>query len=95
MSALGNINLRVDKLPKENFYKGKNDAVYCNITFTINDDTRFGNNVAATVPQTEEERLSKKPKEYIGNGKIFWTDGAIAVAEKEEKENQSDSGMPF
>ena len=73
MSTLGNINIRVDRLPKENFVKGKDGAVYCNITIAINDESRFGNNIAATVPQTKEEREAKKAKQYIGNGSVKFT----------------------
>ena len=45
------------------------------------------------VKQTKEERDAKKAKEYIGNGKIFWTDGTIKLAEREEKTEDSD--LPF
>lgn len=95
MSTLGNINLRVDKLPKENFVKGKDGAVYCNITIAINDESRFGNNIAATVPQSKEEREAKKAKQYIGNGSVFWTDGTIVLAEREAVVEESDSNLPF
>jgi|TARA_R110000823_G_scaffold204259_1_gene335267 hypothetical protein len=97
MSTLGNINIRVDRLPKENFVKGKDGAVYCNITIAINDESRFGNNIAATVPQTKEEREAKKAKQYIGNGSVFWTDGTIVLAEREAvvAEAESDSSLPF
>ena len=46
------------------------------------------------IPQSEEERDAKKTKEYLGNGKIYWTDGSIKTAEKEETESAS-SGLPF
>jgi len=96
MSSLGSINLRVDKLPKENFYKGKNGAVYCMINLSINDDSRFGNNIAAIIPQSDEERAVKKPKEYLGNGKIYWTDGVVKVAERDEVEQvPDDNDLPF
>ena len=91
MSTLGSINIRVDKLPKEKFVKGKDGAVYYNLTFSIADETRYGNNISAFDSQTKEERDVKKPKDYLGNGKIFWTDGKISVAEREEAE----SVLPF
>ena len=91
MSTLGSINIRVDKLPKEKFVKGKDGAVYYNFTFSIADETRYGNNISAFDSQTKEERDAKKPKDYLGNGKIFWTDGKISVAEREEAE----SVLPF
>jgi len=95
MSSLGSINLRVDKLPQENFYKGKDGAVYCLINISINDESKFGNNVAAIIPQSEEERSAKKAKEYIGNGKIYWTDGSIKTAVKEESMPSKANDLPF
>jgi len=85
MSALINISIRVDKLPKEKFIKGKDGAVYCNLTLSVNDDTRYGNNVAAMEPQTSQEREAKRPKNFLGNGSVFWTDGNITLAEREEE----------
>jgi len=55
MSVLMNASIRVDKLPKEKFIKGKDGAVYYNLTISIQDETRFGNNVAITDSQTREE----------------------------------------
>jgi len=88
MSTLITGSIRVDKLPKEKFIKGKTDAdgntpVYYNITISIQDETRYGNNVAFMDSQTKEEREAKKPKNYLGNGKVVWTDGNVVLAEKE------------
>ena len=84
MSTLINASIRVDKLPKEKFVKGKDGAVYYNLTISVSDETRFGNNVALMDSQTKEERDAKKPKNYLGNGKVVWTDGTVTLAEKEE-----------
>ncbi len=84
MGAIINYSLRVDKLPKEKFIAGKDGAVYVNLTMSVNDETRYGNNTSITVSQTQEEREAKKSKEYIGNGKVVWTDGNIVKAEREE-----------
>ena len=87
MSALLNISIRVDKLPKEKFVQGKNGAVYYNATVSVNDDTnQFGQNVALTDAQTKEEREAKVAKNYIGNGKVVWTDGNIVRAEQQEQQ---------
>jgi len=99
MSAIINASIRVDKLPKEKFVKGKDGAVYYNLTLSINDETRYGNNVAVMDNQTKEEREAKVARNYLGNGKVVWTDGSIVVAEREEKpqvvkENASDD-LPF
>jgi len=97
MSALITASIRVDQLPKEKFVKGKNDAVYYNLTISLNDETRFGNNVAITDSQTKEERDAKKAKTYLGNGKVVWTDGKITLAEKEDvsKSESPNDDLPF
>ena len=85
MSTLITGSIRVDKLPKEKFIKGKDGAVYYNLTISVGDETRFGNNVSFTDSQTKEERDAKVAKTYLGNGKVVWTDGTVKLAEKEEQ----------
>lgn len=85
MSALINVSLRVDKLPKEKFVQGKDGAVYYNFTVAVNDESnQWGQNVSLTDSQTKEEREAKKPKSYLGNGTVIWTNGTIQLAEKKE-----------
>lgn len=96
MSAIINASIRVDKLPKEKFIKGKDGAVYYNLSISINDETRYGNNVAITDSQTKEEREAKVAKNYLGNGKVVWTNDTIVVAEREEvKVAETASDLPF
>ena len=103
MASLLNVSIDVSSLPKEKFIKGKNGKVYYDFTLAINDESRYGNNVSAFDSQTQEEREAKKPKQYLGNGKVFWTDGNIVRAEKDEAAAQpkaatvavDDSGLPF
>jgi hypothetical protein len=103
MSNLSEIQIRVDLLPKEKFVIGKkNDKgetpVYCSIQISTSDETnQFGQNVTALVPQTKEERDAKKPKTYLGNGKVFWTDGNIKVAEKKAVNSNElvEDNLPF
>lgn len=83
MSALINFNLRVDKLPKEKFIAAKEGAVYVNLTMAVNDETRYGNNTSVYVAQSKEEREAKKQRQYLGNGKVLWTDNNIVLAERE------------
>ena len=85
MSTLINASIRVDKLPKEKFVKGKDGAVYYNLTISVQDESRYGNNVGIFDSQTKEEREAKKSRNYLGNGKVVWTDGSILLAEKEEE----------
>lgn len=101
MSTLINGSIRVDKLPKEKFVKGKDGAVYYNLTIAVNDETRYGNNVAFMDSQTKEEREAKMPKTYLGNGKVVWvSDGTIQVAEREEEKvlvpvDEQSGDLPF
>ena len=98
MSAIINYSLRVDKLPKEKFVAGKDGAVYLNLTMSVNDETRYGNNASVYVSQTVEEREAKKPRSYVANGKVVWNDGNIVNAEKEVKEEVQEevvSDLPF
>jgi hypothetical protein len=83
MSSLINFNLNVALLPKEKFVAGKNGAVYVNLTMAVNDETRYGNNTSVYVAQSKEEREAKKQRQYLGNGKVLWTDNVITLAERE------------
>jgi len=99
MSAIINGSIRVDKLPKEKFIKGRDGAVYYNFTIAVQDETRYGNNVAFMDSQTKEEREAKVARNYLGNGKVVWTDGSIVVAEREEQQQTvsepAGDGLPF
>jgi hypothetical protein len=86
MSALINFSLNVAKLPKEKFIAGKDGNVYVNLTMSVNDETRYGNNTAIYVSQTQEEREAKKQKTYLANGKVVWNNGSIVNAEKQEQQ---------
>ena len=91
MSALINASINVAKLPKEKFVKGKDGAVWYNFTISIQDETRYGNNVSLQDSRTLEEKEAGKPHTYFGNGKVVWIkdvegkSGKIVLAEKEEQ----------
>jgi len=100
MSALINFSLDVAALPKENFVSAANGKVYVNLTMSVNDETRYGNNTGIYVSQTQEEREAKKQKTYLGNGKVVWNNGSIVNAEKEVQEAVQEhpaeaDGLPF
>ena len=97
MSAIINASIRVDKLPKEKFIKGKDGAVYYNLTISLNDETRYGNNVAIMDSQTKEEREAKAQRNYLGNGKVVWHKEIIKLAEREETVNTpaESNDLPF
>jgi hypothetical protein len=85
MSSLSEIYLKketLETLLKTITAKGDNGV---SITISTSDDTNnYGQNVTSFVSQTKEQREAKAGKYYVGNGKVFWTDGKINVAKKKE-----------
>jgi len=62
----------------------------------VNDETnQFGQNVLVSVSQTKEEREAKKDKYYVGNGKVFWTDGKIKIAESKKEIPKAENNDSF
>jgi len=71
---------------------------YKNFTISINDETnQYGQNIAIWKEQTKEERMAKKPREYVGNGRVVWTNGEVKVAERQAQEVAADdtADLPF
>lgn len=89
MGVLVGLKLKVDKINQEKIFKGKKHDYY-DVTLSINDKTSdFGTNVSLFESQTPEEREAKKERNYIGEGKVFWTDGKVEVAKPKKKEGGS------
>jgi len=85
MSALQSIYFKKETLKKVYDTLEKKGEKGIEITVSVSDETnQYGQNVAAFVSQSKEEREEKKPRFYVGNGKVFWTDGTIKKAEKQE-----------
>ena len=52
----------------------KNGAKYYNLDIIVNDDfDKFNNNVQLTDKQTKEQREAKEKKNYLGNGRVVWS----------------------
>ena len=95
MSALVNFSIDLTKISKDQIILGKKGK-YVNLTASINEETMFGNNVKFFSSQSKEQREAKEPKNYLGNGKVVWTDGKITLAEKQEVvAEESGSDLPF
>ena len=95
MSAIVNFSLDLSKLPKEKMIKGKK-GTYINLSLSVNDETnQFGQNASVFVSQTKEEKDQKK--NYVGNGKVVWTDGTCvkATAKDAVVEEVASSDLPF
>ena len=67
-----------------NAKQGK-DAEGVKLTISLSDQpNNFGQNVSAYVAQTKEQRDTKKPLFYVGNGKTFWSKGETPVPQREQ-----------
>ena len=96
MSALINLSINLDNLPKEKFVKGKKGTYY-NFTVSVNDDTNtYGQNASVFDSQSKEQREAKEPKKFIGNGVVIWTDGTcVKAVRQEEAQAVASDEMPF
>lgn len=80
MAQLLSISIDVTKIKKERLYKGEK-GTYLKLTVSVNDEAdQFGNTVSAYEEQTKEERDAKAQKNYLGNGKVFWSNENKATA---------------
>ena len=77
--------------------------MYLNLTLSIEEKTNeYGQNVKAWEGQSQDERKSKEPRNYLGNGKVVFTEGNVSVAEKKEEtkkavsvEDDNEGDLPF
>ena len=76
MGAIISVGINKDKLTF-------NEKGWANIDIFLNDETNvYGQNASAAMSQSKEQREAKEAKQYIGNGKVVWTDGTITKAER-------------
>jgi hypothetical protein len=86
MASLSSIYIKKDvlELMLKTLEAKKENGI--SIDVAINDENNdYGQNVSSYVSQTKEQREAKMKRFYIGNGKTFWTDGKIKVADKKQE----------
>lgn len=97
MAAIISISIKkedFDKLDPATFIKGKT-ATYIPLSLFIDDKgDKFGNNVSMTLGQSQKDREAKKPKVYLGNGKVVWVNDGIKTA-KEIESSPGGANEPF
>lgn len=83
MASLSSLYLKLEILETlVKTIKAKNEQ---GVELTINvnnENNKYDQNVSAYVSQTKEQRDEKKPRFYVGNGRLFWTDGVVSVLPK-------------
>lgn len=93
MGSLIQVSIKLSEFKKidlSKIVKGEKDS-YVPLTISVNDDSRYGQNVSVFVQQSKEERDAKQEKHYVANGAVIWTDGTIKLAEKEGGNTQTQS----
>lgn len=103
MGTLINVSLDVTKITKGRLTQGKKGQMYLDLTLSIEDKTNeYGQNVSGWEAQSQDERKSKEPRNYLGNGKVIFTEGKVEVATKKEEtkkavsvEDDDDPDLPF
>ncbi len=95
MSILANAKLNLSKVDKSKLFKGKDGALYLDVTISISDTKdKYDNDVSVTVAQTKEQREAKEPKNYLGNGKVFWK-STPSTNQVNKPVQSSNSDLPF
>ena len=94
MSAIINASIDLSKVDSSRIFE-KDGRKWLSLSISVNDETNYGNNVGISIAQSKEERESKQPKTYLGNGKVVWNSGTIVNAEKQEQEVDTSKDLPF
>jgi hypothetical protein len=93
MAKILNVSINVDKITKSKLIKGKK-GTYLSLNIAVNDEKdQFDNDCSVWENQSKEERDSKALKNYLGNGKVIWSNEAnVSVSPGAE---DIDDGLPF
>lgn len=91
----GSINL--SKIDKTKITVSKSGDKWYNLTINVNDTKdQYDHDVSITDSQTKEQRESKTPRVFIGNGKIAWQGQAKAAKpETPATETYHEDDLPF
>jgi hypothetical protein len=77
-------------LEQTGIFEGKK-GIYLDVTVAVNDElNEYDQDCSAWVAQSKENREAGMEKNYLGNGKVFWTDeeGGLPAKAEEEKEEK-------
>ena len=97
MSQIINVSIDLNKIDKSKIVeiKRKDGTIgkFIDISVGINDETdKYGNICSISISQTKEERANKKPKIYLGNGKLVWSSNQ---ENKPNQSNETNDSLPF
>ena len=85
MASLSTLYIKKETLQTLINVLDKKNQAGIELTISISDElNQHEQNLASFVSQSKEDREAKKPRFYVGNGKVFWTDGIIKVMKPEK-----------
>jgi hypothetical protein len=91
MSTLISLSIDVTKVTKEALQKGK----YLELTIAINDEiNKYNQNVSAWESQSKEDREAKVERNYVGNGRVLFSEGLVSAVPVEKKEKPTSKAKP-
>ena len=74
MGTIISASINLSLIDKSKIVEGKNGAKYYNVLISINDEkNQYGQDVAISENQSEDDRKAGVKKNYLGNGKTIWT----------------------
>jgi len=99
MATLISASINLSKIDKEKIIKGKDGAQYYDITISVNDSKNdYGQDVSIYEKQTKYQQQAKEKKNFLGNGKIFWSSrptGQNSPQPNQQQAPQDESDLPF
>lgn len=94
MSAIISISLKLEDIKaiaKADLIEGKK-GTYLPLSINVNDtNDAYGQNVSVTLQQSKEDREAKKPRTFLGNGRVVWEKDGIKTSKSLEG-SSSDGG---
>lgn len=103
MAQIISVSVNLSKIDKSKIVEGKNGAKYYNMNIIVNDDfDQYNNNVQVTDSQTKQQREAKEKRNFIGNGRVIWSNLADVKKDAPQQDNNngyngspSDDDLPF
>lgn len=99
MAQLISASINLSKIDKTKIVRGKDGAQYYDITISVNDSKNdYGQDVSIYEKQTKDQQQAKEKKNFLGNGKIFWSSRPTeqnSPQPNQQQAPQDESDLPF
>lgn len=77
MAVIANLSIDLSKIDKSKVV-AKGSSKYLNLDVVIRDEiNQYNQNVSAYHTQSKEAREAKQDKQYVGNGRVVFVNGAV------------------